>query len=64
MANKDVEFDLHTWLKPEDANIVALATVSFGNTPGLGRRTICIDLPLDQAAERIREEMEDALSDE
>jgi len=51
---KGTEFDLHIWAKPQDENMVALFTVS------IGKRAVCIDMPIDKAIESLREELEDA----
>jgi hypothetical protein len=48
----DREFDLHVWKQPEDENTSATYTVSIGN------RAICHYMPIDEALDSIREEME------
>jgi hypothetical protein len=48
----DREFDFHVWIKPEDDSIAALFTVS------IGKRAVCIDMPIDDALDAMREEME------
>jgi len=54
--NKDSEFDLHVWAKPEDANMTALFTVS------IGKRALCIDMPIDAALDQIRKELEESVN--
>lgn len=51
---RDREFDLHIWAKPENKNMAALYTVSRG------RSAICIDMPIDEAIDFIRQELEEA----
>ena len=46
---KEQDFDLHILATPEDENMVALYTVS------IGRRAVCVDMPLDEAVDHIRE---------
>ncbi len=52
---KDVEFDMHVWIKPESENTVPLYTIS------IGRRAVCHYMPLDKAIECVREEWEAAV---
>ena len=47
------EFDLHVWVKPETDNMVRTYTVS------IGKRSVCIDQPLDDAIDWISNTMED-----
>lgn len=51
---KDREFDLHIWAKPENANMSALFTVSRASGGA-----VCFDMPIDEALDCIRREMED-----
>jgi len=51
--NTGNEFDMHVWCKPETGNMEALYTVSIGQQP------ICVDLPIDNALEYIRETLEE-----
>jgi hypothetical protein len=50
--NNENEFDLHVWCKPEDEVMQRTYTVSFG------KRAICIDMPIDDALEHVREFIE------
>lgn len=56
MKTKDI--DLHVFAKPADANCVALFTVSQG------RRSVCIDLPLEDALRYIANELREAVGEE
>ena len=47
------EIDLHIWMKPETENMVTLYTVS------IGKRAICIDMPIDDAMQHIRGVLDD-----
>lgn len=49
---KDDEFDLHVWVKADEQDIVRTFTMS------IGKRGVCIDSPLEQALEAIREVLE------
>jgi len=50
---KDFEFDLHVWAKPETRNMTRTYTVS------IGKRPICVDMPIDDALDSIRSVLED-----
>lgn len=54
---KDIEHDLHIWAKPATERCSALFTVSQGRT------TICVDLILDEALERIADHMRDMVGE-
>jgi hypothetical protein len=45
---KGEEIDLHIWMKPETKNMTTLFTVS------IGKRAVCIDMPIDEATRCIR----------
>jgi len=53
MNNKDYEFDLHVWVKPENECQPRRYTLSKNG------RAICYDMPAEQALEALRTELED-----
>ena len=55
---KGTEFDLHIWAKPETKNMTALFTAS------IGKRALCIDMPIDATLDRVRQELEEAVEPE
>jgi hypothetical protein len=48
------EIDIHVWAKPQDETVVALFTLS------IGKRSLCVDAPLDEAVDSLRSALEDA----
>ena len=50
---QDQEIDLHIWMKPETENMVTVYTVS------IGKRAVCIDMPIDKAMQHIRGVLDD-----
>ena len=62
MPRQHIEFDLHFWKKAADDSTVDLYTISTVPSPPTLRRGmgICYDLPIDQAMECLRRELEEA----